>query len=138
MWSCHIWKQCIMEYLLICINYEFASLLFAFVIFSRSLSFPAAIFYNFPAPASAFFSSDELLWLLLGLMTQKYRKVCICHFDKTLIKNTIYCKEIKAHVLYCIYAVNTSCDIYREKWQYKLTLRWIVIIWHWCVILYLD
>ena len=51
------------------VNYEFASLLFAFVIFNSLTSFPAAaMLYNFPAQSSAFFSSDEVFRLFLGLL----------------------------------------------------------------------
>ena len=51
------------------VNYEFASLLFAFVIFNSLTSFPAAaMLYNFPAQSSVFVSSDEVFWLFLGLL----------------------------------------------------------------------
>ena len=50
------------------VNYEFASLLFAFVIFNSLTSFPAAaMLYNFPAQSSVFVSSDEVFRLFLGL-----------------------------------------------------------------------
>ena len=51
------------------VNYEFASLLFAFVIFNSLTSFPAAaMLYNFPAQSSVFVSSDEVFRLFLGLL----------------------------------------------------------------------
>ena len=51
------------------VNHEFASLLFAFVIFNSLTSFPAAaMLYNFPAQSSVFVSSDEVVRLFLGLL----------------------------------------------------------------------
>ena len=80
------------------VNYEFASLLFAFVIFNSLTSFPAAaMLYNFPAQSSVFVSSDEVFRLFLGLLGMCESVI----LKKTLIKITIHFKEIEVHRIMC-------------------------------------